>query len=62
MPRFDGMGPRSLGPLTGRGEGVCVTDEKLLKELKKKGIFFGVPGSGLGGRGRLGLGRRFNRR
>ena len=24
MPRFDGMGPRGEGPLTGQGEGYCV--------------------------------------
>lgn len=24
MPRFDGSGPRSQGPMTGRGEGYCV--------------------------------------
>jgi hypothetical protein len=23
MPRFDGTGPRGLGPMTGRGEGYC---------------------------------------
>jgi hypothetical protein len=23
MPRFDGTGPRSLGPMTGQGEGYC---------------------------------------
>lgn len=24
MPRFDGTGPRGLGPMSGRGEGYCV--------------------------------------
>jgi hypothetical protein len=23
MPRFDGTGPRGMGPMTGRGEGYC---------------------------------------
>jgi hypothetical protein len=23
MPRFDGMGPRGMGPMTGRGMGPC---------------------------------------
>jgi hypothetical protein len=25
MPGLDGMGPRSQGPMTGRGEGYCAT-------------------------------------
>jgi hypothetical protein len=27
MPRFDGTGPASKGPMTGRGEGYCAVKE-----------------------------------
>jgi hypothetical protein len=26
MPRFDGTGPRGVGPMTGHGEGYCVVE------------------------------------
>ena len=26
MPRFDGTGPQSQGPMTGRGEGYCAVE------------------------------------
>lgn len=26
MPRFDGTGPRGVGPMTGHGEGYCVLE------------------------------------
>ena len=40
MPRFDGTGPRGLGPMTGRGEGYCVLE---------------IPDSGQAPRGYVGL-------
>ena len=27
MPRFDGTGPAGVGPMTGRGRGVCNSDD-----------------------------------
>ena len=68
MPRFDGTGPESAGPLTGWGDGDC-TDEKLesteqnpvtdmgRRPIRRRGFFSRAR---IGGRGRgvRGLGRR----
>jgi hypothetical protein len=45
MPRFDGTGPRGVGPMTGRGEGYCA-------------VVLPSPGSGTEPYGYAGLGGR----
>ena len=40
MPKFDGLGPKGKGPMTGRGSGYCViplnTPEEELEFLKNQ--------------------------
>ena len=40
MPKFDGLGPKGKGPMTGRGSGYCVipinTPEEELRFLKNQ--------------------------
>jgi hypothetical protein len=74
MPRYDGTGPASKGPMTGRGEGFCAVKEAEAGEISGLAGFqnrpfrsgwvgfltraFG-PGRRGGGRGRgRGAGRR----
>ena len=59
MPAFDGTGPRSQGPLTGRGEGYCAIR---LPSPRSRRVPSGYAGRALvpvhlGLRQRLGLGR-----
>jgi len=65
MPRFDGMGPMSEGPQTGRGLGRCgsaqQTEENALGAMRNQGG--GGQGQGQGGRGQgQGGGARRGRR
>jgi hypothetical protein len=46
MPRFDGTGPRGLGPLSGRGEGYCVV--RLPEEDQPARGFAGLGGWPIG--------------
>ena len=58
MPKFDQTGPLGLGPMTGRGLGICALSQKELDKIRQRGL--GVPpglGLGGGGRGRYSLGR-----
>ncbi len=45
MPRFDGTGPAGEGTMSGRGRGVCATDEPQVVERFERA---GLPGRGLG--------------
>jgi len=52
MPKFDGTGPRGLGPFTGKGMGYCIVkldaqDEKI-QISKGKGVFDMPRGDGTG--------------
>ena len=53
MPRRDGTGPMGVGPMTGRGLGICTG-------INAAGFGEG-PGMGLGLSRRWGLGRGFGR-
>ena len=62
MPGFDRTGPEGKGPLTGRGDGPCLSDsqQSILGKLLGRGRGLGR-GLGLGrgrGLGRLGRGLR----
>lgn len=62
MARFDGSGPRGIGPMTGKGMGYCAGDA-LEKPFYGRGMGRGIrrrPGANMGfGRG---MGNRFYRR
>jgi len=61
MPKFDKTGPQGEGPLTGRGQGPCLSDSQKSVLGKLFGRARGL-GGGLGrGRGQ-GLGRGFRNR
>jgi hypothetical protein len=63
MPGYDGTGPASCGTMTGRGQGVCITDDPVKTERflawRGRGLGWGLGrGAGGGRRGGRGFGMR----
>lgn len=54
MPGFNQRGPQGLGPMTGRGQGVCGN-----RNMAGAGYGAGYGGRGFGGGGGRGMGRGF---
>jgi hypothetical protein len=61
MPAFNGMGPRSLGPISGKGRGYCILPVRraVSEKEERKDYLFDCTGLGLGVR--RGKGSRKNR-
>jgi hypothetical protein len=56
MPGLNGAGPRGMGPMGGRGRGMCMSDDRAVVER------FARQAAGLGLTFARGLGRDFGRR
>lgn len=63
MPGLNRTGPQGLGPMTGRGLGLCSDGYQRVSDWVGRGIGWFGQGRGRGrGRGRFGQGRGFGRR